>query len=205
MTPLVKSAALVAALSLVGCASAPKPGSPEAAAAQQQKQEQQATKAVQTAVANIPEWYLNPPVAENAIYSAGVATSGDMQFAMDRAVLSAKTALASQLNNRVSSRIRDFMNEVGIGSDAALSAEAERVSQNVVTEVNLAGFRRDKSQVFQEGRTYRAYALLYYPIGDANKLVRDQVRKSNQLEARLRASKAFQELEKEIESARGRQ
>jgi hypothetical protein len=133
-----------------------------------------------------------------------VATSGDMQFAMDKAVLSAKTALASQLNNRVSARIRDFMNEVGIANDAAMSAEAERVSQNVVTEVNLAGFRRDKSQVFQEGRTYRAYALLYYPMGDANKIVRDQVKKSDRLEARLRASKAFQELEKEIETARGR-
>ena len=123
---------------------------------------------------------------------------------MDKAVLSAKTALASQLNNRVSARIRDFMNEVGIANDAAMSAEAERVSQNVVTEVNLAGFRRDNSKVFQEGRTYRAYVLLYYHMGDANKIVRDQVKKSDRLEARLRASKAFQELEKEIETARGR-
>ena len=112
--------------------------------------------------------------------------------------------LFRSLNNRVSARIRDFMNEVGIANDAAMSAEAERVSQNVVTEVNLAGFRRDKSQVFQEGRTYRAYALLYYPMGDANKIVRDQVKKSSRLEARLRASKAFQELEEEIEKQRGR-
>jgi hypothetical protein len=56
----------------------------------------------------------------------------------------------------------------------------------------------------QEGRSYRAYVLLRYPVGDANKIVRDQVRKSNQLESRLRASKAFQDLEKEIEAARGR-
>lgn len=185
---------------LAGCASTPTPGSPEAAAAQ----EKQATKAVEKAVSNIPSWYLTPPVEENAIYAAGVAASGDMQFAMDRAVLSAKTSLASQLNNRVSARIRDFMNEAGVAGDATLTAEADRVSQNVVTEVNLAGFRRDKSEVMQEGRNYRAYVLLRYPVGDANKIVRDQVRKSNQLESRLRASKAFQDLEKEIEAARGR-
>ena len=204
MNKFFQPLALAAALVLAGCASTPKPGSPEAAAIQEQKKEKQEIKAVEKALSNIPDWFLNPPVAENAIYTAGVATSGDMQFAMDKAVLSAKTALASQLNNRVSARIRDFMNEVGIANDAAMSAEAERVSQNVVTEVNLAGFRRDKSQVFQEGCTYRAYALLYYPMGDANKIVRDQVKKSDRLEARLRASKAFQELEKEIETARGR-
>ena len=192
--------AIASAVVLAGCASTPKPGTPEAAAAQ----EKQVTKAVQTAVSNIPSWYLTPPAEDSAIYSAGVATSADMQFALDRAVLSAKAALASQLNNRVSSRIRDFMNEVGIASDSALTAEADRVSQNVVTEVNLAGFRRDKSEVLQEGKDYRVYVLLRYPVGDANKIVRDQVRKSNQLESRLRASKAFQDLEKEIESARGR-
>jgi hypothetical protein len=192
--------AVAATALLAGCATTPKPGTPEASAAQ----EKQATKAVEKAVSNIPPWYLSPPVEENAIYAAGVAASGDMQFAMDRAVLSAKTALASQLNNRVSARIRDFMNEAGVAGDATLTAEADRVSQNVVTEVNLAGFRRDKSEVMQEGRSYRAYVLLRYPVGDANKIVRDQVRKSNQLESRLRASKAFQDLEKEIEAARGR-
>jgi hypothetical protein len=201
----LKLAAVLSAATIVGCASAPKPGSPEAAVLEERKKEEQQTKAVSKAVSNIPDWYLNPPVADNALYTAGVATSGDMQFAIDRAMLSAKTALASQLNNRVSARIRDFINEAGLANDAALTAEAERVSQNVVTEVNLAGFRREKSEVFQEGRTYRAYVLLQYPMGDANKIVRDQVRKSAQLEARLKFHRAFQELEKEIEAQRKRQ
>lgn len=205
MKKLFNLSALAAALVLAGCASAPKPGTPEAAMAEQQNRERQAVQSVSTAVSNIPVWYLNPPADEMAFYSAGVATSGDMQFAMDRAVLSAQSALASQLNNRVSARIRDFMNEVGLGNDAALNAEAERVSQNVVTEVNLAGFRREKSEVFQEGRGYRAYVLLRYPVGEANRILHAQVKQSNQLEARLRASRAFQELEKEIESARTRQ
>lgn len=205
MKVLVHLSVLTAVLVLTGCASAPKPGTPEAAVAEQKNREQQALKSVSTAISNIPTWYLTPPSDEMAIYATGEATSGSMQFAMDRAVLSAKAGLASQLNTRVSARIRDFVNDVGMGNDASLTAEAERVSQNVVTEVNLAGFRREKSEVFQEGRSYRAFVLLRYPVGDANRIVRDQVRKSNQLESRLRASKAFQELEKEIESARSRQ
>ena len=204
MNKFFQPLALAAALVLAGCASTPKPGSPEAAAIQEQKKEKQEIKSVEKALSNIPDWFLNPPVAENAMYTAGVATSGDMQFAMDKAMLSAKAALASQLKNSVTARILDFMREAGISNDEEKSADAERFIQDVVTEVNLAGFRRDKSQVFQEGRTYRAYALLYYPIGDANKILRDQVKKSGRLEARLRASKAFQELEKEIEAARGR-
>jgi hypothetical protein len=200
----VKLAAIFSAVSLVGCASAPKAGSPEAAALQEKKQEEQKTKAVSRAISNVPDWYLNPPAAANAIYTAGEATSGSMQFAIDRAVLSAKFSLATQLNSRVSGMIKDYMRDAGVTGDARLEAEAIRVSQNVVTEVNVAGYRREKSEVFQEGNSYRAYVLLNYPVGEANRIVRDQVRKSTELESRLRASKAFQDLEKEIEAARSR-
>lgn len=201
---LVKLTAVLSAVTVVGCASAPKPGSPEAAVIEEKKKEEQQTKAVSRAVSNIPDWYLNPPVAANAIYTAGEATSGSLQFAVDRAVLSAKLALATQINSRLSGQIRDYLREAGI-SGGSLEAEATRLAQNIVTEVNLAGYRREKSEVFQEGSAYRAYVLLHYPTGEANKILHNQIRKSNELEVRLRASQAFQELEKEIEAQRKRQ
>lgn len=204
MHHFLRLAALLSAAALVGCASAPKPGSPEAAVLEERKKEEQQTKAVSQAVSNIPDWYKNPPSAANAIYTAGEATSGSLQFAVDRAVLSAKFALATQINSRLSGQIRDYLREAGI-SGSPLEAEATRLAQNIVTEVNLAGYRREKSEVFQEGKTYRAYVLLHYPTGEANKILHNQIRKSNELEVRLRASQAFQELEKEIEAQRKRQ
>jgi len=46
--------------------------------------------------------------------------------------------------------------------------------------------------------------LLRYPLGESNKVVADQVKKSKVLDTKLRASKAFQDLEQEIEAARKR-
>jgi hypothetical protein len=72
----------------------------------------------------------------------------------------------------------------------------------VITEVNLAGFTREKSELIPQGKGYRTYVLLRYPLGDSNRMIVDQMKKSAVLDAKLRASEAFKELEKEIESAK---
>jgi hypothetical protein len=43
---------------------------------------------------------------------------------------------------------------------------------------------------------------LRYPVGENNKVIADQVKKSAVLDAKVRASKAFQDLEQEIEAAK---
>lgn len=183
---------------LTGCATTPMPGSAEAIAVERKNKEQQAQQTASAAVAKIPSWYLTPPDDGQSIYATGVATSGDMQFAIDRAVLGAKSALAAQINTRVSARISDLLRVTGLGKDQTVVAEAERVSQNVVNEVNLGGFRREKTEVFQEGAGFRAYVLLRYPTVEATKIAREQVLKSQMLGAKLKSTKEFDELDQEI-------
>jgi len=196
MKTTITLAAIATALLLLGCVSTPKPGSAEAKALEQRNKEQQAQQTASSAVAKIPAWYLNPPDDGQTIYATGVATSGDMQFAIDRALLSAKSSLAGQINTQVSARITNLVRVVGLGQDAAITAEAERVSQNVVNEVNLGGFRRDKAEVFPEGSGFRAYVLLRFPLAETSKITRDQVLKSPTLGATLRTSKEFDDLGK---------
>jgi hypothetical protein len=45
--------------------------------------------------------------------------------------------------------------------------------------------------------------LLQYPLGKANKVLVDQVKKNRVLEGKLRATKVFKDLEEEIKRARG--
>jgi hypothetical protein len=165
---------------------------------ERKNKEQQAQQTASAAVAKIPAWYLAPPDDGQSIYATGAATSGDMQFAIDRAVLGAKSALAAQINTQVSARITDLVRVVGLGQDAAITAEAERVSQNVVNEVNLGGFRREKAEVFPEGAGFRAYVLLRFPLAETTKIAREQVQKSPTLEAKLRASKKLDDFIEEI-------
>lgn len=194
-------AAAVLLTALAGCAG-PQPGTPSFVAMQEEDRQKAAVKAAEQSVSKTPSWYIQPPVDANAIYAAGTETSLDMQMSMDMAVLSAKRALASQINNRLSSKMKDFAMQVGAGDDVQVTKEIERVTTNVITEVNLAGFTREKSELIPQGKGYRTYVLLRYPLGESNRMIVDQMKKSAVLEAKMRASDAFQELEREIEAAK---
>ena len=152
----------------------------------------------------IPSWFLEPPVEEEALYSTGVARSSDMQMGMDRAMLAAKRDLAGQINNRLSSKMKEFVSEVGQGGNNALNREVSTITKNVVTEVNLAGYRRTKSKMVSEGKNYRVFVLLRYPIDETNRMLFEQINGNNKIKSVVETSKAFQDLEKEIEDARKR-
>ena len=195
---------VLASIPLFVACSSPKPGSPEFVRTQEQEQQKTAVKNVETAISKTPSWYAQPPQDANAIYTTGSESSPDMQMAMDMAVNSAKRSLAFQLGARVSAKMGDFAGQTGTGGDADVVREIDRTSKSIVLEQNIAGYQREKSEIIAEGKNFRAFALIRYPIGEANKIVVDQVKKSKVLDTKLKASKAFQDLEQEIEAARKR-
>ncbi len=197
-------ASVVLLTGLAGCAG-PQPGTSSFVTMQLEDQQKAAIKAVEQSVAKAPSWYTQPPVDASSIYAASTETSSDMQMSLDMAVLSAKRTLAGQISNRLSSKMKEFAMQVGAGDDVQITKEIERVTTNVITEVNLAGFTREKSELIPQGKGYRTYVLLRYPLGESSRMILDQMKKSAVLDAKLRASKAFQELENEIEAAKPRQ
>lgn len=191
----------VAALMIGGCAS-PDPGTPEAALLAHQKQQEARAEQVKDTVSDAPSWYLTPPKDDVSLYGAGTATSADLQMAVDKATLTAKRQVADRLKSQLSAKMKDFASESGAGEDARVQSEVERVTSNVVAEANMSGYQVGKTDVKPQGTQYRAYVLVQYPLGAANRVLVDQTRKNEVLESKLRASKAFQELEQDILSAR---
>lgn len=183
---------------LTGCTT-PAPGTPEAELAARENR----MEAVEKTTDDIPSWFINMPIDSAALFSGGTATSSDLQLAMDKAVLNAKRSLADRINSTLSSKMKEFLSETGSNEDAQVMSEVERITSNLITEVNVSGYSRDKTDVKPTGTQYRAYVLLRYPLGKANQILVDQVKKNGVVEARVRASKAFQELEAEIKSAKG--
>jgi len=195
--------AMVVAASLVtGCAATPTPGTPEAAFEKEKKKEEAKIEATKQTVEELPDWFINLPKSDHAVYAAGTATSPDVQLAMDKSELNAKRSLADRINSALSSKMKEFIAETGQGEDTVVVTEAERVTTNLITEVNVAGYNRTESKILAQGRQYRAYVLLEYPVGKANRLLVDQVKKNRVLESKLRSSKAFKELEEDIKRAR---
>ena len=191
------------ALTVAACSS-PEPGTPAFTAQVEQKKQEARIDAVKSSLDDLPSWYTSPPTDEVSVYAAGTSTSSDLQFAEDKAVLGAKRALADRINSKLSSKMKEFVAESGAGENVQVRAESERVTQNLITEVNLSGYVIKEKKFIPAGPQYRVYILLQYPLGSANRMLVDQVNKDSLLEGKLQASKAYQELEADIQDARAR-
>jgi hypothetical protein len=192
-----------AALLLISCAS-PKPGTPEFVQKKEDDQQKTAVETVKQTISKAPVWYTTPPVDITVIFQVASETSPDLQRSMDKAVMTAKSQLASKLGDRASQKIRDFATETGTVNDEQIMRTIETTRQSVALDINVAGYVLEKSEVVQEGNRYRSYVLLRYPLGENNKVIVAQVKKNAVLDGKLRASKAFEELEREIETAKGK-
>ena len=190
------------ALTLGACTPTADPGTAAWTAQQEQMKQEARADQVKQAAADVPSWYMAPPADDAAIYAPGAATSGDLQLAFDKAVMGAKRSLADRINSRLSSKMKEFLSESGAAEDGKVVIESERVTSNLITEVNLSGYVIIQKKLVPSGTTYRAYVLVQYPLGSANRILVDQIHKNELLESKVRASKAFQDLEKDIQSAR---
>ena len=125
-----------------------------------------------------------------------------MQLSIDMAMMSAKRLLTHSLGEVISSRMTEFVSQTTNSDDVMLNKEIERVTKTVIAEVQLNGYMRDKIVVIPNGRDYQAFVRLRYPTEELKKLMAKEVKKNNVMAAKVRKSKAFEELEKEIEAAR---
>jgi hypothetical protein len=117
-------------------------------------------------------------------------------MAVDKSMLSAKRELASNFSSYISSMMRDYASE--LGEDGAVLRELDRTTKLVVSRVNLIGVHRENFAVVREDGGYRAYVKVKYSVDEANRLLMNEIKKNRQLSARLKASKAFRELDDEV-------
>jgi hypothetical protein len=121
-----------------------------------------------------------------------------MQFAVDKAMLSAKRELASNFSSHISAMMKDYAAETG-GANSEVLQEVNRTTKLVVSKVNLIGVQRTNFKIDREGTGFRAYVKVRYAVDDSNKLLLEEIRKNQRLSHKFEASKAFRELEAEVD------
>ena len=121
-------------------------------------------------------------------------------MSMDIAVLSAKTTLADRINGRVRSQTKSFMSRIGTDVDAAVLQEVEKATKNIIADVDVAGYRVDKSHVVQNGNQYRAYVMLEYSDSEANKILANRLRADRVLLSKIRSTEAYKELDAAVDN-----
>ena len=213
---LIKNTFMLSAISLgllAGCASNAKLDADNAAlskiipdhgAAQRLEaaKEAERRKAVEINISKAPDWFLQDVTGAEAIYVTATEGSVDMQLSIDMAMMSAKRLLTNNLGEIISSRMTEFASQTTSGEDLVLNKEIERVTKTTITEIMLNGYTRDRIQVIPNGKEYQTYVRLRYPTEELKKILAKEIKKSNIMAAKVRKTKAFEELEKEIEAAR---
>ena len=159
------------------------------------------TEQVQTAVSVVPDWFKKMPEHDRNIYSAGTATAPDIQLAIDVATLNAKTVLADRINGKLDSMTKSFVAKIGQSDvEASVLTEIETVTKNVIASVDVAGYSQVKLDVLPAGTQYRAFVLLEYSDIEATKIMMNRLRKDRMIYSRIRSTKAWEELEREVQS-----
>jgi len=160
-------------------------------------------KKVETAISQIPKWYLEIPKDKENVYSTGTATSPDLQLAVDIATMNAKTTLADRINGRLDSMMKTFIAKVGQDDlDSEVMTEVEKVSKNLIAEVDVAGYVPTNVEVYPSGTQFRAFVLLTYSEKEARKVIVNRLRKNRLAYSKLKATDAWKELEDEVEKSK---
>ena len=98
------------------------------------------------------------------------------------------------------SQAKQFKAKVGSGDlDASVISELERAVKNITADTDVSGYHMSEVEVVPHGTQYRAFVLLQYSDAEARKILTNRLRKDEMLFNKLRATKAWKELDEEAE------
>lgn len=186
---------------LVGCQTT-QPGSPQAIAEAAEKAEEVKVEATEQIASDIPDWCLNLPSANNALYACGSGSSSNLNMSRTRATLDAKRQLADMIDSEISSRMEDFLSSIGTGSNEQVQQQSEIITKNVTVEAKLTGYKQIQAEAQPIGSKFQVYILLEYPVGQANQALVNQIKQNEILSTQNAADAALAELEAEINKKR---
>ena len=152
----------------------------------------------QKIVNKTPDWCLNLPQSNLAIYRCGIGESSNLNMARNRATLDAKRALADQIDSEISSRMEDFLQSSGTGANEQIRQRSEVIAKNVTVAAKLTGYKEVYSESQSVGTRFIHFVLIGYPIAVANKDLLNQIKKDEVLSTTEAADAAIADLEAEI-------
>ena len=108
---------------------------------------------------DMPEWYLNPPVAEDVIYGLGQAKLSSDSLSRDTAISRARKDVALQVSTRVQTMMTDYAQEAGAEGNSQTINFVESITKQVA-DVELQGAVTEKVYAAVDGNWY---AMVSYP------------------------------------------
>ena len=150
----------------------------------------------------LPDWFTKMPEDDKAIYAVGTAIPPALQLSVDMAEINAKSTLADRINGRVSSQAKTFISKIGSDeTDTSILSEVEKVTKNLVADVDVAGYKVMEQKIVSSGTQYRSFVLLEYSDVEAQKILLNRLRKDRLLLNKISATNAYKELDEAVSAA----
>jgi hypothetical protein len=154
----------------------------------------------------VPKWFVEKEGKKGLLnkkdkfylYGVGVATSPDLQLAMDKATMIAKADLADVLHGEMNKNASVFIQEIGENDNVVISTEAQSTIVNMIKQTKLQGWEQWKIEIsITPANHYRVYMGLQLPLGEYNKLqelIKAEAKKQINMEVSSNAKTAIDEL-----------
>lgn len=134
---------------------------------------------------------------KGGIAAIGMGVSKRRDIARDKAISDAQGGLAESFEVKVSRLRKSFIEEVG-SEDTEINEAFSIVTKSVASKL-LRGAIVQKTRYLKEDGKYTAYVLTAITPETANQSLLDEMKSNRKLYERFRASKAYEELNKEVE------
>lgn len=167
---------------LTACASGPQPTA-------QQKVEIDRAK---TSVSNIPDWFIEVPKADDAIYAVGDAVSSSASGALSTARANAFEGICQTAGGKVRSQTKVYR----VDTEKSSTSTSTTAIRNFCPDVDVTGATVTKTAFVQEGGRIRAFVQVKLPTGDANTLARTKHREALERKAVGSMKEEFKELDR---------
>ncbi len=159
-------------------------------------------------IKSAPDWYFDLPQKEGFVSNASSATSQDMQMSVDKARTAAASALAGMIESEWSGLVKRVQEESGMAENSKIIDSFSNV-QEQITSTRLRDIRVSKREVVEEKtdngrRIYRAYVLVEYDEGAAQKRLLAKIKADEQLYNAMRTTELYDEMEAKVDAYRQR-
>ena len=156
---------------------------------------------------NAPKWFMNTPEKEGYRYTTATATSQDMQLAVNKARLDAAQNLAGQVSSEMNGLVKRAQEETGLGGDSDLIDQFSQTQEQVIA-TSLKDWKVSEKEIQEEKsnnqRIYRAYVLIEWDEGAANKRLLQKIKEDEKLYTLMRSTELFEEMDEKVEKYRKR-
>ena len=175
--------------------------------ASQYKIKKEKSKIIET----VPKWYVNdfsdkkacdtPTFGKNkdrmCIFGVGTAVSPDLQLAIEKGMMVAKSELADIVKGEMNKSSKIFITELGKQHNKTTVSEVESTIVNLITKTPVRGYEIfAKDITMTKNGYYRVWIGLRLPMGDYNKMYNFTIAEAvDAYNVKSKAKVAFEKLE----------